>query len=68
MQRFGWSARLVPKLEVRMERGEVERNVGTEVESGSSRQACGFRPGSSLSVGIIRLVISNQTLVSFLSH
>ena len=31
MKGLGWSGRLVLELEVRVERGEVERNVGAEI-------------------------------------
>src|SRR6266568_2126312 len=61
IKRLRWSARLVLQLEVRMKCGEMQRHV---------RPKMGQNPLGKLPrfVGIIKLVISNHTFVSFFSH
>jgi len=54
------SGRLVAELEIGMEGGEVEGDVGARWARGSIRRACGFG-GMSFEGGMMRLVISNQT-------
>jgi len=48
--------------------GEVQRHVRPEMSKESIPQAFRRRRESSFNVGIIRLVISNHTGVSFFSH
>jgi len=50
-----------------MEGGEVEGDVGAKMGEDPFGELAGFG-GSSLRVGMMRLVISNQTRVSFLSQ
>ena len=39
---LGWSGRLVPELEVRVKRGEVQRNIGAEVGEDPFGEFAGF--------------------------
>jgi len=61
------SGRLVAELEIGMEGGEVEGDVGAKMGEDPFGELAGFG-GIVVEVGMMRLVISNQTRVSFLSQ
>ena len=67
MQRFRRRPRLVLQFEIRMECSEMQWHVRAEMFHNPVGQLRIWR-GSSFSVGIKRLVTSNQTFVSSFSH